>query len=89
MFTSIGRSIVACKKRVSSVINYIIKAKMDAGIHAVKLKAIVGCRQAFPVFDAGSISASKVFQVPATIILKQKLYSHICRQTKCKYWMQT
>ena len=62
---------------------------MDAGIHAAKLKAIVGCRQTFPVFDAGSISGSKVFQFPATIVLKQKIYSHIYGQTKCKYWMQT
>ena len=29
-----------------------------------------------PVFDAGSFSASKEFQVPTTIVLKQKLYSH-------------
>ena len=61
---------------------------MDACIHAAKLNASTGCRQIFPVFDAGSISASKVFQVSATIVAKQKLYSHKCRQTECKYWMQ-
>ena len=74
------------KQRVSSAINYNIKAKMDANIHAAKLKASVGI---FPVFDAGSISASKECQVPATIVLKQNIYSHICRQTKCKNCIQT
>ena len=48
---------------------------MDACIHTAILNAI--------------ISASKVFQVPATSTLKQKLYGHICRQTECNYWMQT
>ena len=55
IFTSIGCSIVACKNRVSSAINYNIKAKMDASIHAAKLKVL---EFFFTIFDAGSISAS-------------------------------
>ena len=46
---------------------------MDACIHAAKLNASTGCRQILPVLDAASISASKVFQVSATIVAKQKL----------------
>ena len=40
------------------------------------------------LLDAASISASKVFQVPATNVIKQKLSRHICRQAKFKYYMQ-
>ena len=43
-FTGIGCSIVACLQSVSSAINYHITATMDAGIHAAKLNASVGCR---------------------------------------------
>ena len=31
-----------------------------------------------PVMDAASISASKVFQVPAIIVIKQNKCTHIC-----------
>ena len=39
---------------------------------AAKLNSSVGCRQIVEVLDDAAISASKVFQVPAIIIIKQK-----------------
>ena len=50
------------------VYNYHITATMDAA----KLNSSVGCRQIVEVLDDAAISASKVFQVPAIIIIKQK-----------------
>ena len=45
---------------------------MDSGIHAAKLNTSVGCRKWLAVMDAASISASKVFEVPAIIVMQQK-----------------
>ena len=88
-FTSIGCSTVACIQSVSIAINYHITATMDAGIIQQNWMQVLDADKLLTVMDAASISASKVFQVPAIIVMKQKQCRHICSQTEHKFRVQT
>ena len=46
-----------------------LSAAVDEGIHEAKL---LDANKLLPAMDASSISGSKVFQVPETIVIKQK-----------------
>ena len=84
-FTSIVCSTVPCIQSFSSAINYHIIKTKDEGKHTAKLVA----DKLLSVMDAASISEFKVFQVHASIVIKQNYCRYICSQTECKCWMQT
>ena len=76
-FASNWCSIVACIQSVSSAINWNIKATMHAGIHAVKLNAIIGCRQIVTIIGC------------SIILFIQSVWSSCNHSNKSQEYMQS
>ena len=76
-FTSIGFSIVACIQEfpVQSII--IKKQQCMQAYMKQNLIQVLDAEKLVPLLDAASIYASKVFQVPAMIVIQQTYGRHI------------